>query len=210
MTREGVEAWLEATLDVSRETIDRLATLEAATIAANAEQNLIARSTIETFGDRHILDSAQLMPLAADHPGAWIDLGRGAGFPGLVVALLTDRPVTLVEVRRKRAEHLEAMVALLGLEGRVTVIKAKVEQVVSKPFAVISARAFAPLDRLFELARGLSDSRTIWLLPKGRTVASELDTASRTWQGSVRTVASIPDPEGAIVVASDVRPRRRV
>jgi 16S rRNA (guanine527-N7)-methyltransferase len=210
MTREGVEAWLEATLDVSRETIDRLATLEAATIAANAEQNLIARSTIETFWDRHILDSAQLLPLAADHPGAWIDLGSGAGFPGLVVALLTDRPVTLVEVRRKRAEHLEAMVALLGLEGRVTVIKAKVEQVVSKPFAVISARAFAPLDRLFELARGLSDSRTIWLLPKGRTVASELDTASRTWQGSVRTVASITDPEGAIVVASDVRPRRRV
>ena len=209
MSRETAEAWLRDNLDVSRETLDCLAQLEAATLAANAEQNLIAQSTVETFWDRHILDSAQLLPLAADCPGAWVDLGSGAGFPGLVVALLSDRPVTLVEVRRKRAEHLESLCVELGLAGRVTVLKAKVEQVSTGPFAVISARAFAPLDRLFALAEKLGGPSTLWLLPKGRSVASELDTAARTWQGSFRTVPSITDPEGAIVIASNVRPRRR-
>lgn len=209
MTRAEVEAWLAATLDVSRETLDRLALLERATLAENEAQNLIASSTIPAFWDRHILDSAQLVPLAAAAPGAWVDLGSGAGFPGLVVALLTDRPVTLVEVRRKRAEHLEAMIATLGLSDRVRVEKTKVEQLVAGPFAVISARAFAPLDRLLAVTAHLADANSLWLLPKGRMAASELDTAARTWQGDFRTVASITDPEGAIVVASQVRRRRR-
>ena len=196
-------------MSVPRETVAMLSKLEAATIAANDGQNLIARSTIEDFWNRHILDSAQLLPLATDHPGDWIDLGSGAGFPGLVIALLTNRPVTLVEVRTKRAEHLETMVALLGLGDRVSVVKAKVEQLPIRAHSVISARAFAPLDRLFGVAHHLADRNTLWLLPKGRSVASELDTAARTWQGDFRTVPSITDPEGAIIIASHVRPRRR-
>jgi len=201
--------WLRETLDVSRETVDALERLEQETLAANEAQNLIARSTIPEFWNRHILDSAQLLPLAENHPGAWLDLGSGAGFPGLVVALMTARPVILAEERRKRADHLEAMIERFGLAARAAVLRGRVEVQQAPAFAVISARAFAPLERLFSLAHHLSSLETLWVLPKGRSAASELEAARGTWQGSFRIEPSVTDPDGAIIVATGVQPRRR-
>lgn len=209
MTEEEARQWLNERFDVSRETSEKLTLLVSQTIAANEEQNLISRSTIDHIWARHIVDSAQLLPLAAERDGAWVDLGSGAGFPGLVVGLLSERPVTLIEVRRKRVEHLAKMIDLLNMKHRVTVVQTKVEQYRTQPFAVISARAYAPLDRLFETAHGLSDKKTLWVLPKGRSAASELEAACIKWQGRFRTVESVTDHEGAIIVADQVEPRRR-
>jgi len=209
MTRDECQIWLEASLGVSRETILSLETVERLVVAANDQQNLIARSTITDFWSRHIVDSAQLLPLAMDYPGPWLDLGSGAGFPGIVVALLTDRHVILAEERRKRVEHLQSIVAHLDISRRVSVLQGRVERQSHEPFAVISARAFAPLDRLFAIAHHLSSQKTLWLLPKGKSAASELEAARRTWQGSFRIVPSVTDPDGAIIIATDVEPRRR-
>lgn len=206
---EAARAWLRDKLDVSRETLALLETLEHWTIEANTEQNLIARSTIEHFWNRHIVDSAQLLPLAKEHSGAWLDLGSGAGFPGLVVALLSARPVTLAEERRKRADHLSNMVQRFDLGARVSILRGRVEQQSGPPFAVISARAFAPLDRLFSLAHHLASTETLWLLPKGKSAASELEDARGTWQGAFRIEPSVTDPDGAIIVATGVQRRRR-
>ncbi len=203
MNEAEARAWIEDRFDVSRETGARLERLVAATIAENDAQNLIARSTIDHFWTRHIVDSAQLLPLAPE-AGAWVDLGSGAGFPGLVVAILSDRPVTLVEMRRKRAVHLEAMVDHLDLAGRVTVAHARVEQVAGH-FAVISARAYAPLDRLFASALHVATPESCWVLPKGRGAASELEAVAGTWQGRFRIEPSVTDSEGAIIVATAVQ-----
>jgi len=208
MTEDEARAWLVEQIGVSRGTIALLEKLEHATVAANNSQNLIANSTIASFWSRHIVDSAQLLPLAAETRGSWIDLGSGAGFPGLVVAILEDKQITLVEVRRKRAAHLESLVCLLGLENRVTVRQAKVESLESCIHGVISARAFAPLDRLFAAAHHLADSGTLWLLPKGRSATSELEDIAGTWQGDFKLKQSITDPDAAIIVATDVHPRR--
>ncbi|MGE0775152.1 MAG: 16S rRNA (guanine(527)-N(7))-methyltransferase RsmG, partial [Sphingomonadaceae bacterium] len=156
MIREESQRWLKTSLGVSRETMVLLSALEQQVVAANDEQNLIAKSTMANFWSRHIVDSAQLLPLSTDFPGTWLDLGSGAGFPGLIVALLTDRHVVLAEERRKRVEHLRAMVAHFDLSNRVSVLQGRVEQQHCEPFAVISARAFAPLDRLFTMAHHLS------------------------------------------------------
>jgi len=207
MTRDDAEAWLRSHLDVPRETLDRLVELEAATIEANSHQNLIARSTIESFWSRHIVDSAQLLKWPTGN-GPWVDLGSGAGFPGLVVALLTDRQVVLAEERRKRVEHLQAMIKRFAL-AKTSILQGRVEQQKAAPFAVISARAFAPLERLFTLAQHLASPDTLWLLPKGKSAASELEVARRTWQGSFRIEPSVTDPDGAIIVATGVQPRRR-
>lgn len=209
VTRDQAEQWLIDTMAVSRETLSVLAELERATIAANAQQNLISKSTIEDFWSRHIVDSAQLLALAGKPAGSWIDLGSGAGFPGLIIGLLSSRPVTLVEMRRKRADHLQEMVTQFALGERVSVVLRKVEQIPAQPHAVISARAFAPLDRLFASALHLSGPKTVWILPKGRSAASELAAASNTWQGRFRIEPSVTDPEGAIIVATGVQPRRR-
>ena len=202
--------WLQGQ-GVSRETLDRLALLERLTIEANEQQNLISRSTIEHFWTRHILDSAQLVPMAAEaRPGAWIDLGAGAGFPGLVVALLVERPVVLIEMRRLRVEHLERMIAALNLGDRVRVIKSRVESVrLESPAAVISARAYAPLDRLIPSALHLADRHTLWLLPKGKSAVSELEAARGSWHGSFTIEPSLSDPDGGIIKASGLVPRRR-
>lgn len=209
MTEAAAKAWLRTHLNVSRETLADLARLEEWTIEANAEQNLIATSTIQQFWSRHILDSAQLLPLAHDHPGPWLDVGSGAGFPGLVVALLSDRLVVLAEERRRRADHLVKMIRRLGLATTTDVLRGRVEAQRTAPFAVISARAFAPLDRLFGLSHHLSTAETLWLLPKGKSAASELEAARGTWQGSFRIEPSVTDPDGAIIVATGVQPRRR-
>lgn len=208
MTREEAQYWLQERLDVSRETLDQLGELEQATIEGNTRQNLIARSTIEDFWRRHLIDSAQLLLFAKHEPTSWLDLGSGAGFPGLVIALLSHHQVALSEERRKRADHLEAMITELKLPN-ASVLRGRIELQQAAPFAVISARAFAPIDRLFALSLHLSSPETLWLLPKGKSAASELEVARDTWQGDFRIEPSVTDPDGAIIVATGVQPRRR-
>lgn len=208
MTRDEAEAWFRTKLGVSRETLALLEELEAETLEANTRQNLIAQSTISEFWSRHLVDSAQLLSWVNDAEGSWLDLGSGAGFPGLIIAILSERRVVLSEERRKRVDHLRAMIARFGL-ANATVLQGRVEMQRAKPFAVISARAFAPLDRLFAVGHHLSSSKTLWLLPKGKSAASELEVARGTWQGSFRIEPSVTDPDGAIIVATGVEPRSR-
>lgn len=209
MTEEEAQAWLTEKLSVPRETMSLLFDFRKQTLEANAHQNLIAESTTESFWTRHIVDSAQLIPLANSAAGPWVDLGSGAGFPGMIVGLLTSRVVSLIDERRKRAEHLQRLVDNFALQTRITVVHGRVEQQPSCAHAVISARAFAPLDRLFDVAHHLSSPSTVWILPKGRSAISELEAARRTWQGNFRIEPSITDPDGAIIVATGVEPRRR-
>jgi 16S rRNA (guanine527-N7)-methyltransferase len=116
MNESEAQAWLVDSLGVSRETLGRLDHLRTLVIAESANQNLISAATIPHFWVRHIVDSAQLLPLAQEaQPGAWLDLGTGAGFPGMVIAILSERPILLVESRRKRFEFLREMALALKL-----------------------------------------------------------------------------------------------
>lgn len=205
MTEDEARRWLSANFDVPRETWDRLERFVAEVIAENEHQNLISAATIPEIWARHIVDSAQLLRHAP--AGPWIDLGSGPGFPGLVIAAMGDFPVTLVESRRRRADFLARTAERLGIADRVTVIDERLEQIESRPFAAISARAFAPLDRLLPLAARFATPDTIWVLPKGRSAQAELDTARITWQGAFRIEPSVTDPEAGVIVATDVRPK---
>ncbi len=115
-----IEALEEAARrDVSRETFARIEAYVDLLRAEATRQNLIAPSTIEAVWDRHILDSAQLVRFEPRRGASWADIGSGAGLPGLIVALLTDGPITLIEPRRLRAEFLRTAVQQLGLSERV-------------------------------------------------------------------------------------------
>lgn len=189
--------------DVPRETSERLERFAALLTEENRRQNLVARSTLDVLWTRHIDDAAQLV--THDAPGAtWLDVGSGAGLPGMVIAILTGNPMLLVEPRRLRADFLRRCADELGLDA-VSVVQAKVERVDHEPFDVITARAVASIDRLFAMAEHLSHNGTIWVLPKGRSVKSELDEARETWQGEFRLEPSRTDPDAQILVASRVR-----
>ncbi len=193
---------------VSRETHALLEAYVERLKAANRTQNLVAASTLDQIWNRHILDSAQLVRFEPSAGASWVDIGSGAGLPGVVLAALTRGRMTLVEPRRLRATFLEETVEALGLSDRVSVLPTKVESV-RGPFDVITARAVAPLNRLLGLANHLSHEGTVWALPKGRNAKSELAEAQRSWQCVVRSEASCTDPEAIILVLSKVRAKSR-
>ncbi|HEY0326101.1 MAG TPA: RsmG family class I SAM-dependent methyltransferase, partial [Allosphingosinicella sp.] len=146
---------------------------------------------------------------APSSEATWLDLGTGAGFPGLVVATLHGGPVTLVESRRLRVEFLLRSAELLGIADRTTILLDRVERVPTRTYDVISARAFAPMRELLELAHRFSTEKTRWILPKGRSAQSELEAAESSWQGSFRLEPSLTDADSGIIIADGVQRRGR-
>lgn len=205
----SARAWVRVEFDVPRETMDRLDRFSALLREENERQNLVSRPSLAALWQRHFADSAQLLRFAPAPEATWVDLGTGAGFPGLIVAALHGGPVTLVEERKLRVDFLRRAAELLDLGDRVEVIGSKVERVPRRTFDVISARAFAPLPRLLELGTSFSTNKTRWVLPKGRSAQSELEAAESSWQGSFHLEPSLTDAEAAIIVAEGVKRKRR-
>lgn len=202
MTEDEARTWLDQNFNVSRETWEKLEAFITFLKVEAARQNLISASTLDHIWARHIVDSAQLLMLAPSEPGQWIDLGSGAGFPGIVVALLSDWHVVLVESRAKRIEYLNRAVVFLGLEGRTRVAGMPVERVEGQKYDVISARAFAPLPKLLDLSARFSTDKTKWLLPKGRNAVNELEEARKAWDFDLSVEPSVTDPEAGILVGT--------
>ena len=194
---------LESDYFVPRETMAKLDRFADLLREANSTQNLVAAASLDQLWARHFLDSAQLARFAPSPRSSWVDLGTGAGFPGLVVALIHGGPVTLVEERRLRVEFLREAAAQLGLS--VEILGEKVERVNTRPFDVISARAFAPLDRLLDLGTRFSTAKTRWILPKGRNANTELDALESSWQGVFRLEQSLTDADAGIIIAEGVQ-----
>jgi 16S rRNA (guanine527-N7)-methyltransferase len=203
------EAEAKERLDVPRETLERLDAFAEFLRSENERQNLVSKASLESLWERHILDSAQLIQFAPAQAGSWLDLGTGAGFPGLMVALFHPAHVVLVESRKLRVDFLRTAASVLGIDARVEILCSKLESVPARPFDVISARAFAPLPKLLALAERFSTPGTIWILPKGRNAKSELEAARSSWQGDFRLEPSLTDAEAQIVVASRVRQKPR-
>jgi len=207
MDEAGARAWVEREFNVPRETMARLDGFATLLRDENERQNLVSRASLDQLWLRHIADSAQLVSFAPSRQASWVDLGAGAGFPGLVVAVLHGGPVALVEERRLRAEFLHRAAETLGV--RVEILHMRVERVPPRRFDVISARAVAPLARLLDLGTGLSTTNSVWILPKGRNAETELAALDSSWQGDFRLEPSVTDPQARIIVAKGVRRKDR-
>lgn len=208
MTEDEARAWLGATFDVSRETWAKLEAYCGLLLVEGEKQNLIAASTRDQLWARHIADSAQLLLHARAPPGAmWLDLGSGAGLPGIVVSILSDWHVQMVEARSKRIAFLRQVIAALDIDAFVH--GCRVEALMMQtPAAVISARAYAPLPRLVDSAVRLAGPETVWLLPKGRNAQIELASVAPAWQKLFHVEQSVTDPESCILVGKGVSATR--
>ena len=189
------------------EAASRLDRYCAMLLAENQRQNLISKPSEAQLWVRHIADSAQLLEHVPREtymervPGTWLDLGTGPGLPGLVIAILCPRiPVVLVESRAGRVEFLENCVAELGLKN-CEVIGQRLER--GNPFEswVISARAFAPLEKLLRLSAPFSTKDTRYLLPKGRSAAHELEATKPAIRKLFHVKHSLTDAEAGIIVS---------
>lgn len=201
-TEAEAMAWLEALPEWNVVAAERLATLVRLLAEENARQNLVSAASLAEVWRRHIADSAQLLThVPRETSSPWLDLGTGAGFPGLVIAALRpDCDVLMVESRSRRIEWLEQARIALGLE-RARVIGSRLELVPSQPVCVISARAFAPLPKLLDLSARFSTASTIWLLPKGRSAPQELHELSG-WQHTFHVEQSLTDAEAGVIVGT--------
>jgi 16S rRNA (guanine527-N7)-methyltransferase len=166
----------------------------------NARQNLVSSASLEQVWVRHIADSLQLIDHVPRETSPWLDLGTGAGFPGLAIAIaLPHAEVVMVESRKRRVEFLDHVRTSLGLH-KSRVVGSRLETAASFDAAVISARAFAPLDKLIDLSARFSTHSTVWLLPKGRTGAQELTAQSSAIQAMFHVERSATDPDAALLV----------
>jgi 16S rRNA (guanine527-N7)-methyltransferase len=175
-------------------------TLVALLVEENQQQNLVSAASLDEVWRRHIADSAQLLRhVSHETSSPWLDLGTGAGFPGLVVAALRpDCCVTMVESRGRRVEWLERARAAMGLNN-AQIAGLTVEKLPAQQFWVISARAFAPLPKLLDLSARLSTTETVWLLPKGRSALQELE-ALTGWTHLFHVEQSLTDPDAGVIV----------
>jgi 16S rRNA (guanine527-N7)-methyltransferase len=182
---------------VSRETLARLEAYAELLTRWSARINLVGRDTIADLWRRHMLDSAQLRPLIPDGAQSLIDLGSGAGFPGLVLAILGVRSVELVEADSRKAAFLRE--AARVVEANVAIRPCRVAAVPPHAVDIVTARALAPLDRLLDLAEPFIGPGTWCLFPKGERAGQELTLARKHWTMTVSMHHSIADPRGVVL-----------
>jgi 16S rRNA (guanine527-N7)-methyltransferase len=186
---------------VSRETLDRLAAYANLLQKWNPAVNLVGRSTLADLWRRHMLDSAQLMallpPAPADRSRRVVDLGSGAGFPGLVLAVMGAGEVHLVEADGRKAAFLREAARTTGVE--VTFHVKRAESLSALDADVVTARAFAPLADLLGYAAPLLRPDGVGLFPKGKGVEGELTLARKAWNMTVHRVPSRTDPSATIL-----------
>ena len=207
---EAPEAWRNAFLrhfPVSRETLEKLDIYAQLLREWNDQFNLIASSTIPSLWLRHFLDSAQLIKFVPKMSSSLLDLGSGAGFPGLILSILGVKNVHLVESIGKKASFLRTVVNELGLD--VTVHQDRIEAIRGLKTDTVTARALKPLPQLLSLAKPLTHKDSICLFLKGIQAEAELTEARKYWTFALEKHPSLSDPSGSVLKISNLKVLRK-
>ena len=188
--------------NVSRETFSLLERLAALVEKWNKSINLISKSTVPNLWERHILDSVQIYHATQVNFKRWLDIGSGAGFPGLVLAILAkekniDGEIILVESDKRKCAFLYTVRRDLNLN--LSIINKRIEECDPQNADIISARALANLTKLFDLSFNHKCENTTFIFPKGRSWQEELVAAEKTWNFSWEAVNSITDSQAVVL-----------
>ncbi len=196
---------IESAFDVSRETLDLLKVYEDDLLTWQRTINLIGPDTAEDVWRRHIYDSAQLLSYIPASVKTVVDMGSGAGFPGLVLALLLrERPglsVHLIESHKRKSAFLRHVIGKTQTPAQVHTHR--LEHVNISDVDLVTARALAPLDQLLNYAERYDSGHTFCLFLKGQNVGLELTKAAKCWSMSIEQHPSLSDPSGTILVVKE-------
>jgi 16S rRNA (guanine527-N7)-methyltransferase len=188
---------------VSRETVERLALYAELLTKWQARINLVGPDTIPDLWRRHFLDSAQLYSLIPPGTKRLVDLGSGAGFPGLVLAVMGAPDVHLVESDARKCAFLREVARITNTP--IQVHNQRIEKIAPLNADIVTARALAPLDRLLGWAYPHLAPGGQCLFLKGRGVEDELTASAKEWNIGLRRVGSVTDPGACILHISEVR-----
>lgn len=190
-------------LGVSRETLARLETYVALLRTWNPRINLVSPASLGDVWRRHILDSGQLLPHLPPKTRVVVDLGSGAGLPGLILAILGVPEMHLIESDQRKAVFLREAARVTGTG--VTVHAERIESVAPFPADVVTARALAPLSQLLDWSAPFLREGTVCLFLKGASVADELTAAQQGWIMQTQVLASLSDDKGHILRLEGLR-----
>ncbi|MDF2368744.1 16S rRNA (guanine(527)-N(7))-methyltransferase RsmG [Sneathiella sp.] len=191
--------------NVSRETLDRLSIYAALLQKWQKAINLVGKSTLKDLWRRHMLDSFQLLSRTNRENGSWVDLGSGAGFPALVVAICSDFDVHAVESDQRKCLFMSNVSR--ETSANLTLHRGRIEEIPPFSADVISARALAPLDKLLDLAAPFAKMDTEFFFLKGQDVDEELTKASKCWIMDVEKHRSLTSEDGYILKITGLRRR---
>ena len=187
---------------VSHETLDRFSVYGKLLIKWQSAINLVSNNTIDNMWQRHFLDSAQIFSLLPPRTKNILDIGSGAGFPGLVLAIMGAKNVTLVESDTRKCMFLKEV--LRETTSVANIENCRIEDFTKSSFDVVMARALAPLDKLLVYAQPYFSSGTVGIFPKGRRFELELASAKKQWQLKYSLAPSLTDTSGAIIVVKEM------
>lgn len=195
---------MRAGLHVGPDAREKLSRLVGLLRSWSKAVNLVSAPDLEVVWRRHVADSLQLLWYIDPAVDRAIDLGSGAGFPGLVLAMATPIHFELVEADQRRAAFLSEAARICKVN--VTIHAARVEDVITNPAPLITSRAFAPLPRLLRVAEPLLARGGCCLFLKGGDLAGEMDDARRLWRMQTQRVPSSTAEAGVILRVSALRP----
>jgi 16S rRNA (guanine527-N7)-methyltransferase len=190
---------------VSRETLERLELYHQLLSRWQSKLNLVGPTTLADPWRRHFLDSAQLRSLLLESTRTVVDLGSGAGFPGLVLAIIGGYQIHLIESDQRKVAFLREVAAATA--AAVTIHPTRIEAAPPLSADVVCARALAPLARLLDYAIPFLGAHSVCLFPKGRQVETELAEAGLRWSFTVERFASLSESSGQILRLSALSPR---
>ncbi len=193
-------------VNVSRETYEKLSVFHNLLIKWQQKINLISNDTISDIWNRHILDSLQLQILIPDTESLIVDMGAGAGFPGLVLAISGYKNVTLIESDAKKITFLREAARVTG--AAVSLAHSRIEENILPPQNFVLARACSELSALLAYAFPFLSHETTCLFHKGKNYSKEIEEANEDWQFDHAVIPSLTSDQGVIVKLSNVRKRR--
>ncbi|MEM9582306.1 MAG: 16S rRNA (guanine(527)-N(7))-methyltransferase RsmG [Pseudomonadota bacterium] len=194
--------------DVSRETSDKLAGFVELLTKWNSKINLVSPSTIPEVWERHVLDSAQIMPILDSNVTSLVDIGTGGGFPGMILAVLAsdanpDLQVTMIESDLRKCAFLQTAAARLGVSAQV--ISKRIEAVPQQNCDAMTSRALAPLTKLLEFSERHLRSGGQAHFMKGENADREIEEALASWQFDLQKRASLTHPDAVILTIGNLR-----
>ena len=198
--------------NVSRETAEKLAAFVALLTEWNAKMNLVSKNSLEDVWMRHILDSLQLIKYIPDTAESLLDIGSGAGFPAVVLAIAMQEKMpnakwTLVESITKKTVYLNDICTRLNLKN-VRIENNRIENLKLKNINIVTARAVAALDVLCGYVFGFADKKTKCLFLKGKTYPEEVQSAQQRWNFDCNVYPNAYSDDGVLLEISNLRKRR--
>ena len=169
----------------------------------NKHTNLVGNSTLEDPWKRHVLDCLQILPTLNNYNHSILDMGTGAGFPGLILSIMGCKNVTLVDSNNKKIKFLEKTKKEMNL--KVKLVLDRVENEKNKKYDIITSRAFANLSKLFTYSHNFLKKNTVLIFLKGKTVNDEIIDATKIWKFKYKKHVSLSDARGSLLVIRNLK-----